>query len=253
MIAGAAALAVAAGAQASVTNPFIHVHAANAQGAGDLLIPVSDATFNPGDGSYLFFLPAPVAIMSGPNVIATVNQMTSVVRPAGGGLPNLVSFGFAVQSGASDTTFTMDTTTLIFDGGPLFGSQGRASAGIGVSDQNGDGVLFHELNPAHGAYLTSFDELNPGNPPPGIPFAALLHGAVANPNGNGSANANDANPGGGNYTPLPAVFNMHAQWEFVLSAQDTAGGTSNWEVIPSPGAMSLLGLGGLVAIRRSRR
>lgn len=245
-VAGVAALAAAAGAQASISDPVIRVHASNAQGAGTFDVALASGTFNV-DGSYIFFLGAPVNISVGPNVIATITQMSTFIRPAGAGLPNLISFGFAVQAGAGGpTTFTLDATVLPvgFDIGPA-NSQARCSAGIGVTDINGDGVSFIGTEPGTGAFLTQYNH--------GTTFASILQGVVANPAPNGSASRTDSNPGGGNYTPIGVANNMNAEWGFVLTANDSAAGTSAWEIIPSPGAISLIGLGGLAAIRRSRR
>jgi len=246
VVAGAAAVAIAAGAQASISDPVIHVHASNAQGAGDFDVPLASGTFN-ADGSYIFFLPAPVNITSGPNVIATITQMSTFIRPASGTQPNLISFGFAVQSGGgagTPTVFTMDTA--FFDIGPAL-SVARTSAGIGVTDTDGDGVGFQGVEPGDGAYITQYNH--------GSTFATLIHGLVANPNPDGSAHADDTNPGGGLYSPIGVANNMNAEWAFFLTPNDTAGGTSAWEIlpVPGPGAITLIGLGGLAAFRRSRR
>jgi hypothetical protein len=45
---------------------------------------------------------------------------------------------------------------------------------------------------------------------------------------------------------------MSAQFSFMLSAFDAASGTSNYQIVPAPGALALLGLGGLAATRRRR-
>ena len=50
-----------------------------------------------------------------------------------------------------------------------------------------------------------------------------------------------------------AVSDISSRFSFTLSANDIASGTSIFTVvIPSPGSAALLGLGGLVAIRRRR-
>lgn len=244
MVAGAAALALAAGAQASISDPVIHIHASNAQGAGNLDIPLASGSFNM-DGSYIFVLPSPVDIVVGGNVIASITQMSTFIRPASGALPNLISFGFAVQAGTGGTTsFTMDTA--FFDIGPSL-SMARTSAGIGVTDTNGDGVHFLGTEPGGGAYLTQYNH--------GTNFASIIVGPVGTNSPNGSDSRNDSNPGGGLYTPIGSANNMNAEWAYTLTAGDTAGGTSAWEIlpVPAPGAISLLGLGGLIAIRRTRR
>jgi hypothetical protein len=247
-MAGAASLALAAGAQAAISDPVIHIHASNAQGAGNFDVPLAAGMFN-GDGSYFYFLPAPVDIISGGNTIATITQMNTFIRPASAGLPNLISFGFAVQAGGGGvTSFTMDATVLPagFVIGPAL-SMARTSAGIGVTDTNGDGVHFLGTEAGGGAYLTQYNH--------GTNFASIIVGPVGTNSPNGSDSRSDSNPGGGLYTPIGNATNMNAEWAYTLTANDTAAGTSAWEIlpVPAPGAISLIGLGGLIAIRRSRR
>jgi hypothetical protein len=159
----------------------------------------------------------------------------------------MISLGFAVQAGNADTTFTIDTATFSF--ASLAAALGRASAGVGVTDTNGDGVTLTPAQSNGSVYQTFYDSTL---------FASLITAPVMTNVPNGSASSNDAAPGGGAYSALSGpVSSMRAEWRFTLSAQDmagdTAGGTGVWEVIPSPGALSLLGLGGLVGLRRARR
>jgi MYXO-CTERM domain-containing protein len=45
---------------------------------------------------------------------------------------------------------------------------------------------------------------------------------------------------------------MSARYRFSLTANDEASGTSSFEIVPAPGAIALLGMGGLLAARRRR-
>lgn len=52
----------------------------------------------------------------------------------------------------------------------------------------------------------------------------------------------------------PSIADIRSQFRFTLSAGDRAAGTSTYELrlVPAPGALSLLAVGGLVAARRRR-
>lgn len=245
LVAVGGALALGASAFADVSDPIIRVTASNSQGSGTFSVPLSQATMNP-DGSFVFALPAPQAIMSGANTIATVTQISTFIRPRMGVMPNLVGLGFAVQAGNSATTFTIDTATLSF--ASLSGASGRASAGIGVTDTNGDGVTLTPAEDNNSVYEAFFNSTI---------FASLITAPVQTSVPNGSASASQALPGNGQYLGIAdPVTGMHAQWKFTLSAQDmagdTAGGTGVWEVIPGPGSAGLLVLG-LLGLGRRRR
>lgn len=246
LVAAAGALAVCpASVSAQVSDPIIRVQASNSQGSGVFTVPLSMATMNP-DGSFVFALTAPQTITSGPNTIATITQISTFIRPRMGIMPNLIGLGFAVQAGNAVTTFTIDTAAFNF--APLTPAQGRTSAGLGVTDTNGDGVTLTPAQTDGSVYQAFYNSTR---------FASLITAPLVTNVPNGSASTNAAQPGGGAYSNLTGpVTGMHAQWRFTLTAQDmagdTAGGTGVWEVIPSPGAGALFGFGGLVALRRRR-
>lgn len=228
----------------TISDPFIRVTASNASGMGSFDVPLADVTINP-NGSAVWVLPAPVDIMSGPTVIARLTQMTGFVRPIMGGLPNLISLGFTFRAGDSDTTFTVDSPLYGLD--PIENEAARTSAGVTVTDQNGDGVTLTGASADGFAFRTAYNGVSPG----GTEFAEIIAGVAAGPGGSNTVNM--ADPGGGLYTAIGNVDDMSSRWNFVLSATDQVGATSVWEVIPSPGAVSLLALGGLVAARRRNR
>jgi len=231
---------------ATFSDPFIRVTATNASGTGSFLVPLADVTINPMTGSGMYILPAPVNVMNGPTIIATITQMTSFVRPQAGNLPNLISLGFTMRAGSSDTTLVIDST--LFGINPIIDEAGRTSGGITITDQNNNGAAFTGNNVGGGAFNPYYNGATPGT---GIAFTSVLLADSVGPGG--SHTMNMAVPGGGLYTPLPDVTSMSSRWSFVLTAADQVGVTSVWEVIPSPGSISLLAFGGLAMTRRSRR
>jgi len=245
-MAGCVAIA-SSSTMATFSDPFIRVTATNASGTGTFEVPLADVTINPMTGTGMYILPMSVNVMMGPTVIATITQMTSFVRPATGSLPNLISLGFTMRAGTSDTTLLIDSTLFGINDIPS-GEAGRTSGGITITDQNNNGAAFTGANTGGGAFNPYYNGLTPGT---GTAFTSVLLADSVGPGGTHTMNM--AVPGGGAYTPLPDVTTMSSRWNFVLTAGDQVGVTSVWEVIPSPGSISLLAFGGLAMARRSRR
>lgn len=240
-VAAGSALALASAASATLTDPFIFVRATNASGTGTFAVPLGDTMPGP-NGSTVFSLGAPVDIMSGPNVIATLTQLNSTVRPIMGTQPHTITLSFTFFAGSSDTTFEVLSTVFTFDD-PLMNEAGRATAGVTITDSDGDGASSEGTigNGAH--YRASYDANT---------FADLLAAQLTA--GPGQSNtASDRSPVNG-FSPLAGgADSMSAEWGFTLSANDQIGVTSSFFIIPAPGALALLGLGGLTMARRNRR
>jgi uncharacterized protein (TIGR03382 family) len=243
-VAAAGALSLGAAASAALTDPFILVTATNASGTGTLSIPLMDTTPGP-NGSVSFSLAAPVDIMDGANVIGTVTQLNSTVRPLFGAMPHTITLSFTFFAGASDTTFEVDTTLFTFDD-DLLDERARATAGMTVTDSNGDGATATGNGAGGAAYNARY------NGQPGTTFADLLVGPLVA--GSGQSNtADDRSPPGAGFTPIGAnVTDMSARWDFDLTAGDQVGVTSSYFMVPAPGALALLGLAGLAVSRRRR-
>ncbi len=151
-----------------------------------------------------------------------------------------VGVNFAVSAGASDTVFTITSATLVF--APLASSIGYASAAVTVTDLDLNGASLTGLLGGK-AYQATFDG--------GTLFASLIDPVIA-PVG-GPMNSHDRLPVLPTlWQAMPAsVSNMQGQFSFALSANDSASGTSYFEVIvPEPASLALLGLGALVLRRR---
>lgn len=160
-----------------------------------------------------------------------------------------VTSSFNVTSGITQTTFTINSALLSFD--PIASPIGVASAFIGVTNSSfGGNTGSITLNGLHAGGAIFAARAN-GN---ADTFASLIAGpgtvAVAPGLSVSYVGANPSNPG---YDIVPfAASDMQSQFKFSLSSFDSASGTSTYEIIPAPGAAALLGLGGLVALRRRR-
>jgi len=225
----------AAPAFGGLTGPAVHVTASNAQGTGFFDVPQSLLTMN--NGALGWTAQTPYPIMSSTGVLlGTLSSCSISYR----GDP-VVSLSFGVTANSSATTFTITSALLSF--AAISPAVGTASAGVTITDVDGNGVTFTGLQPGAFAYRSQYNGLVPG----GTDFASFISPLAAGPFGTNIANGSQ---------PLTAigvpVTSMSAQWNFTLSANDSAGGTSAFNIVPAPGAMALLGLGGLVAARRRR-
>lgn len=236
-VAAVGALSMGTAASAQLSAPFLFVRATNASGTGTFTVPLGNAGPN---GSTTFSLGAPEDILSGPNVVATLTQLTSTVRPLNGAQPNTISLSFTFLAGSSDTTFEVLSTIFTFD--PLENESARATAGVTLTDSNGNGATTTGTlgNGAH--YRASYDS---------SVFADLLVGPVVAAAGQTNT-ADDRNPVNGFSLLGGNADSMTAQWGFTLSANDQIGVTSSFFLIPAPGAAALLGLAGLTMARRRR-
>lgn len=241
LTAAAALVGLAAVANADFSDIIFRIEATNANGSGSFVGHLGDGRFYE-DGSYDWRSGHIDITDDTGNIIASLDNAYLFLRDD----PE-VTLNFQVTAGALDTAFTITSATVSFL--PIQG-EGRAAAGISITDVNGGGATLTGTHNNGAAYLAQYN----GAVPNGTNFASLLSDPVVAGEFD-SADDNEEFPGGGLYTPIAGlVDDMSARWKFSVSRGDAASGTSTYiiNIIPSPSSLALLGLGGLLAARRRR-
>lgn len=240
-LAGAVGLGLASPALADISDIVLRIEATNEMGTAVYEGFLSDGVFYDG-GEYIWESRTPIMMLNqSGQVIATFSnaRVRCVEDP-------VVQLNFSVVAGSLDTTFTITSPLLSF--AALDPATGRATAGVSVTDTDGNGATMStDGDPS--LYTSRYNGAVPG----GTLFADLLDGPVTAPAFD-SATDSESFPGGGLFAPIAGpVSDMSARFRFELTANDEASGTSSYEIIPAPGAVALIGLGGLLAGRRRRR
>ncbi len=152
------------------------------------------------------------------------------------GFVSTVNLGFDVFAGAGLTAFSIGSGPLAMASTP--NAQGIASASVGVTDVLGGGAT---LAPDGAGMYRAFTN--------GTNTFSNLLGSTLNAGEFSSAQDDD---NFGLAAIAGSISEIAAEWNFTLTAFDTAAGTSTFSVTPAPGALSLLGFAGIVATRRRR-
>jgi hypothetical protein len=162
-----------------------------------------------------------------------------------------VNLSFAVQAGAQDTQFTITSGLVSFPA--IDSAEAVASAGLSLTDANGDGALLTGMGAAGGAYTAQYNGLVPS----GTTFLEAMDELVAD--AGRSASDSVVAPGAGGFATLAGpVSDISSSFAFSLSAFDMASGTSTFvvlpaaEVVPVPQALGL-GLAGMIGVLARRR
>jgi hypothetical protein len=241
----AGVLLAASAAQAGITDPGLTITASNVNGTGTYQVFLSNGTWTttntPGDtwswqspvGGYDIF-------DTNFNVVAHVDNMycQMIADPQ-------ITVNFSVNSTSLATHFQITSGVLSFGG--INPAQGKATAGITITDNDGDGASLTGLHAGPKAYRANYNGTIPG----GTIFDNLVGNFVAA--ADDSATLSESSPAVG-YSPIGGtVTDMQAEFDFILSANDSASGTSFYEIIPSPAAASLFGIAGLLSCGRRRR
>ncbi len=173
-------------------------------------------------------------------ILGTLSQFDVMIRED----PE-VNLNFAVQSGQSATHFHIASELLTF--APITNPTGTASAAMTISDQDGTGAQLVGAGPNGGAYLAQYNGWagDPVNGPSGTTFHEGIQAINADPWLSADDSTNQ------DWTPISeTVDSMSALISFDLSANDLASGTSHFEIVPEPAALSLLVVGALALLRR---
>jgi len=166
----------------------------------------------------------------------------SLLGPGGGTIIGSVSAGFNVFAGGGNGLFTINAPAPVSFGAGVANAEGRAFGSLNLTDFDGDGdIEFNGANPLEGGTEGAFRALVNG----GSKFVDIFNGATTSV-GNFSDNS-------GAFAPIGApLLDIDARWQFTLSTFDIAVGSGTFQVTPTPGAVALIGIGGLFASRRRR-
>jgi len=243
LVAIAGGFGLAAPALADISDIVLRIEATNEMGTAVFEGHLSEGTWYEGR-EYIWESRTPIMMLSNSGqLIASFNngRVRCVDDP-------VVQLNFSVSAGSLNTTFTITSPTLSFVA--ITDAEGRASAGVAATDVDGDGATVMTAGMPR-LYTSRYN----GAVPAGSLFADLIAGPVAAPAFD-STTASEESPGGGLYSAVTgSVSDMSSRFRFSLTANDDASGTSSYEIrpVPAPGAIALLGLGGLLAGRRRRR
>ncbi|MBK7404986.1 MAG: hypothetical protein IPJ41_10215 [Phycisphaerales bacterium] len=232
---GVVVLAGAAAAWADIGDPAIVFEASNSMGSGSYTVSLDDGAWD-GD-SWFWMLVRPIEIRNDAgDILLTLNEGSAYFQN-----DPVVSMGFSAAAGGVDTHFTITSSTVSFP--TINNAQARASAAVTLTESNGDTATLSGLYAGGNLFEAHYNGLNV--------FTDLLTGPYTK-GAFGSTSDSDEYPGGGAFAPIGAVSDISAQWDFQLSAHDQASGTSVFVVVPVPGTICLISVGGLAGLRRRR-
>lgn len=248
----AATIVAASSTNAQVTDPLISISASSSLGSGSVSFSSADfgAIVQPDTGILFILFNAPLVIQdpNNNNIIGRITQLNVLNRADSTDTPGisdaLTSIGFAAFAGDADTTFNL--TASFINTGAVADAALRASAGITVTDNTGDTATLTGLGAGGTFFNASYNN--------GTTFADLVAGplAVGATSTFSTSESFPAVPPGA-FNPIGAPLNnIQAQFNFRITAGDSASGTSVFVSIPAPASATLLAATGLVGVRRRR-
>lgn len=248
----AAVLVAASTTNAQVSDPLVTISASSSLGSGSVSFSSADfgAIVQPDSGILFILFNSPLVIQdpNNNNIIGRITQLSVNNRADSTDTPGtpdaLTSFTFAVFAGDADTTFNL--TASLINTGAVANAALRATAGITVTDNTSDTATLTGLGAGGTFFNASYNN--------GTTFADLVAGplAVGAISSFSSSESSPALPPG-SFTPIgDPLNNIQAQFNFRITAGDSASGTSVFVSIPAPASATLLAAAGLFGIRRRR-
>ncbi len=210
----------------------VQVSAGSDTGEWTLVIPTPDDPL-------LWQLNGPIDIYSSQNantLLASIDDLTLQLN----GDPQVL-VNFAVTAGGTNTNFSISSALVAFS--PLTNPQAFATAAVTVTDNDSNGATVSGSFPGSKAYEATYNG--------GTVFADLVSPVIAPVD---SSNiGSQRNPLAGTIPIAGSVSSIAAGFSFVLTASDSASGTSRFSVVPEPSTvvLSLMAIAGLLwACRR---
>ncbi len=248
------ALGVVAGAAAgTVSNAVFRIEASNADGSGFLEFYANELVYNSSTNAWDWNKGLTEIQNGSGDTIAVLDSATmSLMIDPTPDKPYRINLGFAVHAGLSLTQFAIRSAMITFSG-PLDpnmlqspGGGGRATASLGITDENGNGATLLAIGQTGiGAYRAHYNGWYPG----GTAFTTLVNMISAGPGGSGSGG--QTYPSGSGYASINVTAtDMSAGLGFTLTAEDSASGTTSYRILPEPAGLCLAALGLLLVRRR---
>ncbi len=234
-----AALASPTRAHAEFLGNLLEIQVSAGPNTGSFILDV------PVSGDPFFFnLNEPFDIFSSENpgtLLATIDGLSLTFD----GDPQVI-LNFALTAGNADTAFSISSALVAFPA--LTNPQASATAGITVTDNGTTGGSATGLFPGVKSYEATFNG--------GTVFADLVSPVIAPAGSSGIGSERFPVPVGSTIAIPGSVTSMAAEFNFVLTANDSASGTSNFTIIvPEPSSILLALAGGmamLLAVRRRK-
>lgn len=238
VVAGVAGLATSFAAAGSVT--ALTFQANSSLGNGAFEVSMDDGTTLP-DGTFVWSLSAPMDIVDAGSGDTIAHLLAGSIML---GSTGVVSHSFVVQAGGVDTNFAIGSALV--NTGLIQSPSGRASAGITLTDNNGNGANLGG-NLGNGSMFEAYYD-------GGAVFSNLIGGPFGFATGFDTRTTSDEYPGGvGNFAAFAGPVNeIGINWDFTLSAGDSSGGTSVFVVVPAPAGLGFIAGAGLFMGRRRR-
>lgn len=228
---------VAVPASADVSSTILRIEATNSMGTGVFEVDVDDAWFDEETETW-GWSGAGVDIMDGADVLATFQSVTLTLQQ-----DPVIFLNFQGTAANVPTQITLTTALLSFP--TINNASATTSAGLTLTDSNASGTASLDGNSGTGndfAFVTNYNGMVPGG--------TLFREAIDEINVASIAGSNSDTYNSG-MVPIGAVSDMSLQVSFLLSASDSASGTSVFAVVPEPASFALLALGALALRRRA--